>query len=260
MAENVSSFVPTQGFGDVDSEETDKANALRWFCRPGSWTSDDKDTDKTNQGWWKISDDKSKLDLSPDAKRDFWRKTYYQPLLVKDDAPFLYRSISMTNLPITVETSFSLSAKSQFDQAGVLIRLDFEHWLKTGIEVVDKNPRLSCVVTNGCSNWSTQKVSKTEMKIRVHVLPQQGGSIVVEAAPLDKDQWDFICIAHLNKEMNHDMMNDALEVKNAFQGEGAAGDSIMVGVFAACPVDQNGMVATFHDFSITEGSAFVHDA
>jgi hypothetical protein len=40
-------------------------------------------------------------------------------------------------------------------------------------------------------------------------------------------------------------LNDTLEVKNALKGEGAASDSIMVGVFGACPVDQNGMVCYF---------------
>eukprot|EP01052_Picozoa_sp_SAG31_P026794 SAG31_NODE_2455_length_5664_cov_1.921294_4_plen_46_part_00 len=31
-----------------------------------------------------------------------------------------------------VETSFKLNPKKQFDQAGICIRLDHEHWIKTG--------------------------------------------------------------------------------------------------------------------------------
>lgn len=265
MIEQAPSFMPTQGFGFIvgDDDAPKDPNALRWYCAPGSWNDDDEKTSKN--GWYKVSstcDDQiiSKLELAPPAKRDFWRKTYYQPLLIKDDGPFLYRNISDSELPVTIETSFTISAKSQFDQAGIMIRLDYEHWLKTGIEVVDGIPRLSCVVTNGFSDWSTQKVTKAEMNIRVHVLPQQGGSLVVEAAPLDSKEWDFIRIAHLNRNMNHNMLNDAPEVKDAYRGPDAPADSIMIGIFGACPVDQAGMVVEFHDLSITKGSAFVHDA
>ncbi|KAG7368994.1 DUF1349 domain containing protein [Nitzschia inconspicua] len=256
MTETAPSFVPTRGFGLISSDDDNNKDALYWYCAPGSWN----DEDETKKGWWKVADDKSVLEVAPPVKRDFWRKTYYQPLLVKDDAPFLYRTVSISNLPITAETSFSITAKSQFDQAGIMIRLDHEHWLKTGIEVVDGIPRLSCVVTNGFSDWSTQQVATEGMKIRVHVLPQRGGSLVVEAAPLDSDQWAFIRIAHLNKEMNHDLLNDTPEVKEAYQGMGAPDGSIMVGIFAACPVDQKGTVVKFHDLSVTKGSAFVHNA
>lgn len=263
-------FIPTQGFSSIvdDVPESHSKDALQWFCPPNSWKDDDV-LDEAKRGWWKVvgssaskgnSLSSSSLLLAPPAKRDFWRKTYYQPLLVKDDAPFLYRTIALEELPVTIECSFSIDAKSQFDQAGIMIRLDYEHWMKTGIEVVDGTPRLSCVVTNGFSDWSTQQVSSAEMKIRVHVLPQQGGSLVVEASPCDSNDWTFIRIAHLHKDMNHDMLNDATNVRNAFQGIGAKDGAIMVGIFGACPVDQNGMVVKFHDLSIIQGSSFVHDA
>jgi len=58
---------------------------------------------------------------------------------------------------------------TQFDQAGICIRLDSEHWLKTGIEVVDEKPRLSCVVTNGYSDWSTQSWPESRLRIRVTI-------------------------------------------------------------------------------------------
>lgn len=48
----------------------------------------------------------------------------------------------------------------------------------TGIEVVDGEPRLSCVVTNKFSDWSTQPWTSNELCIRVHKL---GESAVVEA-------------------------------------------------------------------------------
>ena len=124
-------------------------------------------------------------------------------------------------------------------------------------------PKLSCVVTNGFSDWSTQPLSTSpvpSIKMRVHILPQNGGSVVVESAPIGSEEWTFIRVAHLNKDMNHNLLNDASEVQTAYQGEGAPNDSIMCGLFGACPIDQEGMFVKFYDFSITQGSTFVHDA
>lgn len=253
-------FQPIHGFDKIGANEP-----LKWFCPPDGWPSKDDDDDDNDDregkdGWWKVED--QKLLLAPPAKKDFWRKTYYEPvLLVKDDGPFLYTTIQESHLPVTIETSFSLTAKNQFDQAGILIRLDHEHWIKTGIEVVDGTPRLSCVVTNGFSDWSTQTWHEAAIKIRVHILPQRGGSFVVEAAPIDGEEqsWSFLRIAHMHRGMNHDLMNDDAAVTGAFQGESAPPGCLMVGVFSACPMDQTGTVATFHNLSIVKGSAFVHD-
>lgn len=45
---------------------------------------------------------------------------------------------------------------AKFDQAGVIVYQDPDHWLKAGIEASDGQPRLSAVVTNTYSDWSTQ--------------------------------------------------------------------------------------------------------
>ena len=267
-----SSFEPIKRFAD---------SRLKWLNPPGSeeeWVASGKhsniensnsndDQSKDNHSWWKINN-QGELLFAPPPRQDFWRKTYYQPLLVKDDGVALLSEISATELPITIETSFEIrQPKSQFDQAGILIRLDHEHWIKTGIEVVDDQPRLSCVVTNGFSDWSTQNWSTPGVKLRVHMLPQHGGSFVVEAAPLlnnsdpEQEEYSFIRIAHINKEMNHNLLNDDPKVQNAFVGATAPPNSYLAGVFAARPVgDQLGMVTTFHHLSIAKGSQFVHDA
>jgi regulation of enolase protein 1 (concanavalin A-like superfamily) len=245
------------GFQAIEAFDDD---SLKWYFPPDGWKNTDDDSREGKDGWWKIED--KKLLVAPPAKKDFWRKTYYEPLLVKDDGPVFYANIHKDHLPATIETSFTLTPKAQFDQAGIFIRLDSEHWIKTGIEVVDETPRLSCVVTNGFSDWSTQAWCEPQVKIRVHILPQNGGSFVVEAAPIDGDgeAWSFVRIAHMNKNMNHALLNDHPTVENAFQGEAAPPDCLMAGVFAACPVDQSGMVATFHNLSIVKGSTFVHNA
>jgi regulation of enolase protein 1 (concanavalin A-like superfamily) len=250
--------------GDAASSST---SSLKWFCPP--------EGDAKTDGWWKRTETGS-LEIAAPAKKDFWRKTFYEPLLVKDDAPFLYSVVPLTSLPATIETSFTITnAASQFDQAGIIIRLDAEHWIKTGVEVVDGLPRLSCVVTNGFSDWSTQTWSEPKLSIRVHMLPQNGGSFVVEAAPLQENdpaeksnigakqekEWSLVRICHMNKDMSHDFLNGHPTVQSAYRGESAPPNTVMAGVFAACPIDQNGScVVRFHDISIVEGSSFVHTA
>jgi uncharacterized protein len=264
MSDAAPPYQATKGFDGVVRGE------LHWYCAPpesgydcdpGSAVGAGVGVDNSRRlGWWKVEG--SKLLLAPPAGKDFWRKTYYEPLLVKDDGPFLYKTVAVRDLPVTVETSFTIADyKSQFDQGGILIRLDHEHWLKTGIEVVDGKARLSCVVTNCFSDWSTQVVPRAEIKIRVHILPRNGGSFVVEAAPtLDSDDWAFVRIAHMNRNMRHDLLNDTEPVRAAYRGESPPDGTMMVGIFGACPVDQAGMVIKFHDLSIVQGSTFVHDS
>ena len=50
--------------------------------------------------------------------------------------------------------------------------------------------------------------------------------------------------------MNKNMRHEHPTVRDAYRGENARPDCLMVGVFAACPVDQAEMVAIFHSLSI----------
>ena len=45
---------------------------------------------------------------------------------------------------------------AQYDQAGLMLRVDESHWIKAGIELADGRLWLSVVVTNGVSDWSQQ--------------------------------------------------------------------------------------------------------
>jgi regulation of enolase protein 1 (concanavalin A-like superfamily) len=202
------------------------------------------------------------------------RTTIYNPVLIKDDAPFLYYSLQ-NNQDYTIEAHFTLNAASQFDQAGVLIRASAQHWVKAGIEVVDNIPRLSCVVTNGYSDWSTQPWASgtllavgesddayqpnvlvvPECRIRVHCL--KSDSVVVEAWIGEK--WEFVRIAHLS--VNVQTSPDPLEhVKEPEQSPQPMAPSYWAGIFAACPHVQVACEAKFTFLEITKGSKFNHSA
>ena len=150
---------------------------MYWLNEPGTWNAA-KGEELESQGSWKIFEDDQKLSLRPDSKKDFWQKTYYKPLLIKDDGPCYLRKVP-AGMELTMEVFFTITPFRQFDQAGLMVRFDETHWLKTGIEVVDGIPRLSCVVTNGHSDWSTQKWE--ELSCRLRVTQKGDGAYVVEA-------------------------------------------------------------------------------
>jgi len=174
---------------------------------------------------------------------------------VKDDGPCLFATLP-SNECFTIETSFVLTPRRQFDQAGICVRLDHEHWLKTGIEVVDGVPRMSCVVTNGYSDWSTQQWSASSATIRVTI--KGDSSFIVEAAPLDSTDFNFIRIAHL--DLNLVQKTDPLADISGFQGPSPPMGSLWAGVFGCCPEDNQGCVVSFQTFKISNGTSFEHNA
>lgn len=160
--------VLVEGFGGVGTQ-------LAWYCDPAAWPEPQVGASSVmtegRGGHWSV-DSEGRLIIAPPTKKDFWRKTYYQPVLCKDDGPCLFATVPAADT-VVMETSFTLDPKKQFDQAGLCVRLDHEHWIKTGIECVDGQPRLSCVVTNVYSDWSTQPWPSLSLQIRLHKIGKQ---------------------------------------------------------------------------------------
>jgi len=183
---------------------------------------------------WKIQN--GVLEVKPDAQKDFWRKTYYDPQLLKDDGAILYLD-GLTQPNLTLETSFSIEPFHQFDQAGLMLRINSENWIKTGIEVVDGKPKLSVVVTrDGWSDWSTQDWNSTSLKIRLHRVRYD--SYVVEALDEKNNIWNFIRICHVKSPEK---------------------DGVKMGLFSCAPT-QAGAVIKFSHLSLRTSSGFHHKA
>ncbi|HKK61925.1 MAG TPA: DUF1349 domain-containing protein [Bacteroidales bacterium] len=53
-----------------------------------------------------------------------------------------------------VSVKISGNYKTRFDQMGLMLRIDEEYWIKTGIEYVDGVYNFSTVVTDVHRNWS----------------------------------------------------------------------------------------------------------
>ena len=199
---------------------------------------------------WKLLPDGG-LWVKPMAQRDFWSRTFYQPLLVKHDGQVLVCPVEANEA--TLSLAFTLIPKAQFDQAGAMVLVDEKTWVKAGIEYCDGVPRLSCVVTNeGFSDWSTQSWKEwdgncTSLRLRLHKESpgtEQGPALVVEAAPFhpgdDADSpgdFAFIRIASLRSAKPWKM-----------------------GVFCFAPMEQQGCEATFHYMKLGPKVASSHDA
>ena len=87
-------------------------------------------------------------------KSDWWRTTSYG--FIHDDGHAL-----LTDFPdeTSVEISFILDFREQFDQCGIFIFSDDQHWVKSGVEFSDGAPQLGAVVTAIKSDWSVAPVS-----------------------------------------------------------------------------------------------------
>ncbi len=86
--------------------------------------------------------------IRADAHTDFWRITDYG--YVRDNAHIYGESVASDfDFTVHVEADYS----DQYDQAGVAIRVDESHWIKSGIEMYEGRLRFSTVITVDHSNW-----------------------------------------------------------------------------------------------------------
>lgn len=97
--------------------------------------------------WWQQDGDLLKVQSA--AKTDFWRITHNGA--IADNGHFCYEQVSGD---FEAHLSFQADYRDLYDQAGLMLRIDAEHWLKCGIEYVEGTYFVSAVVTNGSSDWS----------------------------------------------------------------------------------------------------------
>jgi hypothetical protein len=97
---------------------------------------------------WQRSGDRLIVRSRP--KTDFWRKTFYG--YITDNGHFFR---------LTVKGDFVFQARvngkyaALYDQAGLMVRLNPENWVKCGTEFFDGARHASVVFTRDFSDWST---------------------------------------------------------------------------------------------------------
>lgn len=96
---------------------------------------------------WSVTD--GVLTVVADAGTDFWRTTHYGFV---HDSGHVYGEWADGDFDLTMRVRGAYA--DQYDQAGAMVRVDEQHWLKTGIEYVDGRIRFSTVATLGYSSWT----------------------------------------------------------------------------------------------------------
>lgn len=135
------------------------------------------------------------VDAAPES--DLWRNTSYG--FVHNSAHGLL--IDFPN-ESSVEVSFILDLRGQFDQAGILVRADDEHWTKAGIEFAEGALQIGAVVTSINSDWSTwpqDEWSGKEITIRAS---RAGGALTIRAKAVDEQSWQLIRVAPIEPTLD----------------------------------------------------------
>lgn len=83
---------------------------------------------------------------------DFWRDTHYG--FTRHSGHFFgFRTSGDFTASLRVRANF----ESLYDQAGLMVLIDENNWVKAGIEISDDDAMLSSVLTIGKSDWATSR-------------------------------------------------------------------------------------------------------
>lgn len=175
---------------------------MHWFNEPESWS---------------VENDRLVMDVTPQS--DYWRISHYG--FTVDDAPFLY---TVRGGEFEVKVKITGDYKVRFDQAGLMLRIDKENYIKAGIEFVDGKYNLSTVVTHKTSDWSVIELDKPVEYVWIKAVRRL----------------DAVEIFYSFDDKEYTMMRNCWLQDNT---------PVMVGMMAACP-DGNGFKASFDDFTI----------
>jgi uncharacterized protein len=134
-----------------------------------------------------------RLRLEPQAGTDFWQRTHYG--FRADNGHALLAQVTGD---VVVTTHVRFFPAHQYDQAGLLLRLSPECWLKTSVEYEPgRAGRLGAVVTNqGYSDWSTAPFEGSDVWLRVR---REGADYVVDSSR-DGQTWEQLRLAHLAED------------------------------------------------------------
>lgn len=137
------------------------------FLRSADWHAPPPD--------WTLSD--SALEVVTGERTDFWQDTFYG--FRRDDGHFLGAD---ADGDFTAVVTFDGAYEVLYDQAGLMMRVDAQTWLKAGIEFSDEVTNFSVVITReGRSDWSVVGVPKVSGPQRLR-LTRSGGAAILHYA------------------------------------------------------------------------------
>lgn len=176
---------------------------MRWLNEPAHWTADE-----------------TGIQITTDAKTDFWRKTHYG--FIRDNGHFYYQDV---HGKFIAQVKMTGQYRDLYDQGGLMVRVDETTWIKCGIEYVHEVQQASAVVTREFSDWSVTALDQNPPSIWLRVV---GDLPTVEVwYSLDGETYHMLRMAYL-----------------------AEAEQVQVGVMACSP-DGTGFDIRFEDFAIS---------
>ena len=115
------------------------------------------------------SADGAQLRVTTDANTDFWRKTSYG--FIRDSGHFFGSGIEGD---FTAQLHVSAQYAALYDQAGLMVRIDAENWIKCGVEFSDGQLLLSTVLTADTSDWAVSLAPAMPDGFWLRVTVEQG--------------------------------------------------------------------------------------
>lgn len=173
---------------------------------------------------------RASLVVRPSGGTDFWQRTHYG--FQADSGHFL-----SVDVPFDFEcfADVRFHPVHQYDQAGLMVRVSADCWLKTSVEYEPDGPsRLGAVVTNGgFSDWSTQDFPSAIDAVGLRIV-RRGQELLVHARTADGAPWTQIRLCRL--------------------AESRPDGSVSAGIYACCPKEA-GFQAEFRRFELRRLSA-----
>lgn len=166
-----------------DAEQRTPANGaadtVPWSS--GSWSNEPAS----------VTPDGDELIVEAVEGSDAWRRTAYG--FTHDSEHALLQELPAGS---AVEVEFdATSLREQFDQAGVFLFADAEHWVKAGLERSDGVLGTGAVVTVGRSDWSVGAVPEwSEQRVTVRVSRLQD-AVVVRARSAQEREFRLLRVA-----------------------------------------------------------------
>ena len=137
------------------------------------------------------------LVVTTGRETDFWRTTSYG--FVHHDGHFLGFPLEGDG---AIEVSFDCRFEGAFDQAGLMLRADPEHWIKTGVELSDGVLFAGAVVTVGRSDWSVAPLPDAWSGQRLTFRASRAGDAVTIRYRIgDEPGWRFLRLAYFPPEL-----------------------------------------------------------
>lgn len=166
---------------------------------------------------WEIKNNTLIMQVTPQS--DYWRISHYG--FTVDDAPFYYNTYGGE---FEVKVKITGDYKVRFDQMGLMLRIDHQNYIKTGVEFVDGKFNISTVVTHKTSDWSVLPLDKAPSSVWIKAVRRL----------------DAVEVFYSLDDKNYIMTRNAPLQDNI---------PVMVGLMAASP-DGNGFEARFENFTV----------